>query len=357
METLPRNAHRFNQLKTLNLSHNRIEFIASNTILPINLQILILSYNNISNWLYINPTVIFQSALNLHTLDLSGNPIRAINGNDEKSLLISDSLRVLDLSDCQLTKLTGPLILTGMLNLEHFIIKSNPLLNLPDLKADKLIRFDASACKLTKLRRTVFTHMPMLTYVNLSDNHRLSLSLNGDESVESESLRWIDLAQCYMDSVVLKGFPNVTTVLLNGNSLPQLTGDTFKNNERIEYLDLSYNAITHIELSTFYGMKRLRAVDLSFNMIREFDKNTFRSNQQLTKINLSRNTIERVQRLISDSLTYLNLSWSEVLTIDKDAFDDLPKLIELDLSNNLINEFPSNMQSPLLQILDLSRCR
>lgn len=226
-----------------------------------NLRFLILAYNNISSWLAINPNKIFLSAISLHTLDLSGNPIRNPNGNEDESLLISNSLRILKMS------------------------------------------------------------------------------------------------HCYMDMIDLKGIPNVTSVLLNVNSLTKLTRDTFGNNDKIDRLDLSANAITHIESNTFDGMRKLTMLDLSFNLIREIPTETFRNNHQLKIINLSRNTIERFRRLTSDSLSSLNLSSCEVLAIDDDALNEMPRLIDLDLSKNFINEFPSDLKSPLLQILDISQCR
>lgn len=229
---------------------------------------------------------------------------------------------------------------------------------LNDLKANRLISLDVSACKLTTLRRTLFFQMPQLTYVNLSQNHRLSLYhyLN-DEYVESLTLRRIDLSNCNMNAVELKGFPNLTTVILRGNLITQLNADTFRNNTLIENLDLSYNAINHITAMAFHWLTYLRNLDLSFNMIRRIEIDTFRDNQQLTSINLSRNYIERLRLITSNSLTYLNMSWCEIIRIDGNAFDNLPELIEMDLSNNLFNELPSRLGSRLLQILDLSRCR
>lgn len=43
--------------------------------------------------------------------------------------------------------------------------------------------------------------------------------------------------------------------------------------------------------------------------------------------------------------------------IERDAFADMNELIELDLSNNLIYDFPDSLQSNSLQTLDLSMCR
>lgn len=300
---------------------------------------------------------ILESAPKLETLNLAGNPLGAFNDNDERIHLISSSLKTLDLSNCQISKINGPRMLSGLISLEHLILKSNPLHTLPDLYAIKLLSIDLSACNLTTLRRTVFSQMPMLISANLSGNHRLSLVHRNQEPVESISLRKIDLSKCNMNAVELNGFPNITSVNLNGNLITELHDDTFKNNILIENLDLSSNAISRISLMAFQWLKRLRNIDLSLNMIRQIDTNTFNFNQQIASINLSRNFIDRFRHFASKSLTYLNMSRCEITKIDDNALKDLPELIELDISRNWFNELPETLSSPLLQILDLSKCR
>lgn len=356
LQTFPPNLRRFFALETLDLSHNRIEYI-SNVEFSDNLRHLILSYNNISEWINLSPNTFLESASNLETLNLAGNPLKAFNGADDRLLLISISLKTLNLSDCQIHKITGSLMLTGLINLEHLILSSNPLYTLPDLQSNSLSTLDVSVCKLTTLRRTVFSQMPMLTFVNFSGNYRISLKQRNEEYVESVSLRQIDLSRCNMNGAELKGFPNLTTANLNGNLITELSDDTFQNNALLESLDLSSNAISRISSMTFEWLSRLRSIDLSLNMIRHIETETFANNQQLTSINLSRNFLDRFQRFVSQSLTFLNLSRCEITKIDEDALNDFPELIELDLSFNWFSELPSKFESDFLQILDLSRCR
>lgn len=344
-------------MESLDLSNNNLSSISSEADFPPNLRTLHLSYNNISDWFQLNAAVILKSALKLETLSLAGNPLHTLTGNDDRLLLISNNLKLLDLSDCKIQNIVGRKVLSGLTRLEHLILNKNPLHTLPDLYSDTLLSLDLSACKLTHLRKTVFSNMPILTYVNLSENHRLSLFHSPDDYVTSPTMRRIDLSKCNMDSVELRGFPNLTTVILRGNLINQLTANSFENNSMIENLDLSYNAINQIELESFYVLKHLRLLDLSFNMIRRIEGDTFKRNLFLTVVNLSRNYIERFQRINSLSLTYMNLSWCEILIIADDALNSLPELIELDLSNNLFSEFPIALHSNTLQILDLSRCR
>lgn len=248
-------------------------------------------------------------------------------------------------------------MLSGLVNLEHLVLSSNPLYTLPDLQAFSLQKLDVSACKLGMLRRTVFSQMPLLLFVNFSENHRITLVQRNDEHVESVSLRQIDLSMCNMNAVELKGFPNLTTANLNDNLITELTDETFQNNILLESLDLSSNAISRISALAFRWLKRLRTLDLSLNMIRKIDRDTFIDNSQLISINLSRNFIDRFRRFISKSITYMNLSRCEITRIDADAIDDLPEIIQLDLSYNWFDELPPKFGSPLLQILDLSQCR
>ena len=353
----PIELEKYSALETLDLSRNHIDSIPAGVQFPETLRFLHLAQNNISNWLNINPNTVLHSAVNLHTLNLAGNPLRSFSSLDERLILTSNSLKILDLSECKVAKITGEFVLRGLVNLEHLILARNPLHSISEIISEKLLSLDLSDCKLSFLHKTVFSQMPQLTYVNLNRNHRLSLSHTENEFVTSISLRRIDLSLCNMDAVELHGFPNLTTAILRGNLINQLAKETFQQNPLLENLDLSSNAITRIASGAFRQLQHLKNLDLSYNMIRKIERETFKENPHLTSINLSRNYIERINRIASSSLTYLNVSWCEILNIDLDAFNDLPEMIELDLSNNLFNQFPATLHSKTLQILNLSTCR
>lgn len=355
--TFPPTVNRFHALEILDLSHNQIDYIPNDVIFPDNLRNLVLSYNNFSDWMNLNPNTFLESAPNLESLNLAGNPLGDFNGVDDRYLLISGSLKLLDLSNCQIGNIMGTLMFSGLENLEHLILRSNPIYTLPDLQVTNLITLDVSSCKLATLRRTVFSNMPMLTSINFTENHRLTLIQRNGDYVESVSLRQIDLSMCNMNAVELKGFPNLTIANLSGNLITELTDDTFQNNVLLESLDLSSNSISRISLSAFKWLNRLRILDLSLNMIRQIEPETFARNSHLLSINLSRNFIDRFRRFTCKSLTYLNLSRCEITEIDNDAINDLPELIELDLSYNWFSELPLKFSSPFLQIFNLKRCR
>lgn len=236
-------------------------------------------------------------------------------------------------------------------------MSGNPLHQISDLKSTSLLGIDLSKCKLSYLQPTIFSKLPMLTYVNLSKNTKLSLTRNVGEYVKSDSLKRIDLSMCNLDAIELTGFPTLTTAILRGNLIKIIDSQTFENNTELENIDLSYNAIMGLASGSFRKIKQLKHLDLSFNVIPKIERETFKHNDLLTSINLSRNYMDTLHRITARSLTYLNMSWCGILHIEHDAFAEMYELVELDLSNNLIYDFPLSLQSDTLQTLDLSMCR
>lgn len=98
-------------LTTLELSNNHIQVIGENALQDcVNLRFLYLNKNNISNWVDINPNMLLQPALHLETLSLAGNPLTSFTTVDQSYVLTSGSLKLLDLSDCRISKITGPVL-------------------------------------------------------------------------------------------------------------------------------------------------------------------------------------------------------------------------------------------------------
>ncbi|KAG5679514.1 hypothetical protein PVAND_009077 [Polypedilum vanderplanki] len=355
---IPTQLDSFIFLQYLDMSENRIQKLKPNSLKGlITLGMLNLSKNNISSWTAINPRTLLEPAVSLRELSLAGNPLTSFTTNDENLLLVSNTLQLLDLSNCKITKVSGQQILQGMKELKHLILSGNQIRSISDIISDTLLTLDLSNNRLTNLNPTMLKEMPSLTSLNLAKNHRISLESKQGEFVTSESLRRIDLSFCNMDRVELEGFPALTTAILKGNMIRQLTAESFINNQMLENLDLSQNSINSIDANSFRKLKHLKTINLSFNMIPKIDRDTFRENELLTKLDLSRNYISRFSRLLAPQLTFLNMTWCEIMTIDHDAFSGFQELVEIDLSNNLIIDFPDTLSSDTLRTLDLSMNR
>lgn len=356
--TVPPQLENFEFLQYLDLSENRIQRLKSNSLRGlINLGMLNLSKNNISSWLAINPRTLLEPAVSLRELSLAHNPLTSFTTNDENLLLVSNTLQLLDLSYCKITKVSGSQVLQGMKDLKHLILAGNQIRSISDLVSDTLLTLDLSNNRLTSLQPTMLVGMSSLQTINLSKNHRISLHNKQDEFVSSVSLRKIDLSYCNMDNIELEGFPALTTVNLRANMIRQLDAESFLNSRMIETLDLSQNSINSINVNTFAKLKHLKSLNLSFNMIPKIERDTFKENELLTKLDLSRNYISRFNRITAPYLTLLNMTWCEIMTIDPDALTGFHELTTLDLSNNLIIDLPDTLALDNLQNLDLSMNR
>ncbi len=98
-------------LTVLDLSNNRIGTIDENALDGCtNLRFLYLNQNNISNWVDINPNTLLQPAFHLEELSLAGNPLTSFTTVDQSYVLTSSSLKLLDLSNCKISKIFGPVL-------------------------------------------------------------------------------------------------------------------------------------------------------------------------------------------------------------------------------------------------------
>lgn len=345
-------------LQYLDMSENKISRLKANSLQGlVALRLLNLSKNNISSWSAINPRNLLEPAVSLTELSLAENPLTSFSTNDDSLLIISNSLRLLDLSHCKITKVTGQQVLQGMKELKHLNLAGNHIRSVSDLISDSLMTLDLSHNRLTNLLPNMLANLPALTHIDLSRNHRISLQNKQGEYVESTALKRIDLSFCNMDNIELEGFPALMTAILKGNMIRELTRDSFINTKMLENLDLSQNAVNTVDTNTFKKLKHLKTLNLSFNMISKIERETFKENELLMKLDLSRNTITRMNRITVPNLTHLNMTWCQIQTIDPDAISGLPELVDLDLSNNLINEIPDTLASENLQTLDLSMNR
>uniref|UniRef100_A0A1L8E2N7 Putative membrane glycoprotein lig-1 n=1 Tax=Nyssomyia neivai TaxID=330878 RepID=A0A1L8E2N7_9DIPT len=354
---IPAGLQDFPQLESLDMSGNKISQLSGISLSGLhNLKTLNLGRNNISNWVDINPNTLLQPSP-LTMLNLAKNPITTFSSIEDNTILVSKTLKTLDLSDCKIVRMAGNQMLRGLPKLEHLSMAGNPLRTLSGVASDSLTTFNLVNCRLGSLTLGVFSTLPALVHVNLARNNRLSLVTKNGEYVTSDSLKRIDLSYCNMGGVEIAGFPQLTTAVLRGNMIRQLTKDSFENNIYLENLDLSFNAISYVNVGTFKDLGNLKHLDMSFNMIPRVDRDTFKNNNLLTTINLSRNYIGRFNRIQAKAVNSLNMSWCEIVAIDADALQGCPVLTELDLSNNLITSIPENLNSNSLQTLDLSMCR
>lgn len=347
---------KYDSLIYLDLSNNHIEYLDADALLGFNaLRTLILANNTINRWLNLNPNTAFMSSMSLQRLVLSGNSLETFNMDDDQQVIISESLTHLELENCAITKAGGDILMQNMPNLERLNLNKNSLGVLKTLPSKSLRVLELSSCNLQKIPRSLLAGLPALEYLKLSWN--TALQVGRSERLDSHTLNELDLSYCSLDEIDLSVLPSLQHLRLRGNMLRSLTGQTFENNSMLETIDLSRNSLRSLEAETFYKLKKLSSLDLAYNEIARLDRNVFRTNDNLVTLNLSHNVLDKFTKLISNSLRDINLSWCEIIVIDGTAFSSLSSLQKLDLSNNLIRDLPAGMRSDTLQKLDLSYCR
>ena len=116
--------------------------------------------------------------------------------------------------------------------------------------------------------------------------------------------------------------PSLEKLVLSGNQIAELEPGTFQTLKILTGLALSNNRLTHLQIGTFTGLTELQHLDLSNNHLLTVDNNTFKGLQSLKHLYLNNNRLSTVP-------------WG------------LPMLEWLDLSSNLLQNFPEDFKSDL----------
>ncbi|XP_030371789.1 insulin-like growth factor-binding protein complex acid labile subunit [Scaptodrosophila lebanonensis] len=345
-------------LMYLDLSNNRISQLDAGALIGFtSLRTLLLANNSIVNWSQLNPSETFWYATNLKHLNLSGNRLDSFINEDASQQLSSQSLTHLDLSSCGISVVGGDHLNSHLPNLERLILSNNKLTQISTLHSDSLRLLDLSNCSLQRVNSMFIAALPSLEQLYLSYNSQLQFGSRDEDLIIAYSLRQLDASYSNLDDIDLRGLPALTNVRLRGNLLRSVDSRTFENNTQLEFLDLSENMVRLIGAGAFNGLKRLKQLNLAYNEIARLDRNVISSNDVLLDLNLSHNVIQKLTKIVSNSVRFINMSWCEITAIDSMAFSGLSAIQHLDLSHNLIGDVPSLMHSETLRSLDLSNCR
>lgn len=354
ISVFPENLKRFYNLVTLDVSSNQLKELPENAFHNLTkLELLNLSRNEFEEWFNLSPNDVLQQTTNLKILDLSHNKFKTLGNLANQELLISPSLETLLLNDCEIQSVHGRSPLSGLINIRVLKLKNNPLVRIQNLVSSTLKSLYVSNCLLTTIDHNDLLYLPSLVYLSLSHNYRLDLS-SASSDLFSDSLRYLDISYCNILQPHLQGFPNLRKAIVHHNMIRYLRSNEFKNNSKLEHLDLSYNNIGSLRSDTFKGLNILKHLDLSWNEIANVPEDTLLEMPLLTYINLSRNYLTRVGHLRSLSVNTVDMSQCEINTVGKDSFEGLQSLTDINLSRNLLSHIPDSISSNTLQYLNLN---
>ncbi|XP_059482717.1 leucine-rich repeat-containing protein 15-like [Neocloeon triangulifer] len=176
-------------------------------------------------------------------------------------------------------------------------------------------------------------HCPNLVLLNLKNNPGLKLPEN-KPFLKSHSIQEIDLSECGVTHVYQQSFAKL---------------------QRVTFISLEHNAIEYIHPEAFSNLPYLEELNLSFNSIINVPQNLPLSLQIL---GLRGNPEFNVSSLIdlnpNLAITELDISQCNIDKLPIDLFYNLPELINLNISNNLLTNLYSPFVLRQLRYLDIS---
>jgi Leucine-rich repeat (LRR) protein len=328
----------------------------------------------------------FTGMNNLRKLDLSNNWIDWI---DTKSFTGLPALKYIDMSS-NLLNSTQPNVFANFTNLETLILRANQIKIVHsgsfDEIGESLVNLDLSKNKLQFIKKFYFCNLSKMKVLDLASNSISSIEVKSFLNLRSLTILYLGdnclfkispqlfinqkiLTQLYLDSNLLTNvemiffnLPNLTYLNLAKNLIYQLTNQTFKGLNSLVNLNLSSNFIKSLNRS-LVSIKSLRSIDLSNNKIQNaqdqfnldesvstyeyFLRNTSIELIRNIKFNssckldlgfndLSREICNIPFKEMTDHLIQLGLRRTGFHGYAVNALNSLTKLIQIDLSDNLI---------------------
>lgn len=307
-------------------------------------------------------------------------------------------LEILQLNNCNISAITG---LGSVPKLKKLYLDSNQITEIDRGQlsgAPNLRLFEATDNQIESISEKAFEGNLLLYWLDLGRNRIGGLPWGCFEGLTS--LVSLVLSHNMIDDIrgVFQGLEGLSTLDLSFNEIREIHDLTFERTTNLEKLYLQNNKIENLARTAFDHCSRLKSIDLSNNLLKSFhfdlpseqfasfniafnDLSEFALTSRLEhlsdlKIHAQNNSISTVfvqegipvtelylhhnqlKSLISltklYSLTVLNLRGNDLseVTTDLEAFKNLQRLAELDLSHTRINK---NYLQVLFQLENLNR--
>ncbi|KFU86647.1 PH domain leucine-rich repeat-containing protein phosphatase 2, partial [Chaetura pelagica] len=378
---------RFSQLKSLNLSHNRLgEF-------PVSLcEISTLTELNVScNGLHDLPSQI-DKLLNLQTFWLDGNFLTSLP--EELGSLQQLSCLGLSFNNfCELPAICEKLVLLDKLSLAGNLLETLDLAALTRMSHIKSV--DLRLNNLKRAAADTLEGNKSVTYLDLRDNQMTDLDLSSLGSLEQlhcerNRLEELTLSGCSLralhannnslTTVNIYPVPGQLTCLELSHNQLQCVPDWACEAKKLEVLDVSYNLLVELPsriLSSLSLRKlmvghnclqtlppllehiSLEVLDLQHNLLTKLPETLFVKALNLRYLNASANSLESLPSACAgeESLSMLQLLYLTNNNLTDDCIPVLvghPSLRILHLANNNLQTFPASKLSKLEHLEELN---
>ena len=258
---------RSHQLKTLDLSHNRLQLVADFVFERLFwLERLRLNDNRITGEI---GRYAFFGLPNLTNLNLSRNEL---SGLGDRAFDYNGKLAALWLHSNDIARI-HPDALAGLSDLRALSLSDNALTELPEGVFSGL-----TGLQHLWLYRNRLSHLSAGLFAGLLELKTLSLSANGLDALPDglfsdlaalEQLWLIDNRLATISGRTFAGLANIRSLSLSGNALRNLPNGAFAELGNLEDLWLYGNDIREIQGGAFDGLANLRFLDISDNPLSE----------------------------------------------------------------------------------------
>ncbi|CAG9772395.1 unnamed protein product [Ceutorhynchus assimilis] len=334
----------------VNLGYNDINTIKFNKsgYIEINLRLLDLSHQSSKP----NLNIFFTNKLNFafEKLILADNEIEHLTENITS---FSNYYRSGDFSNCSLTTINNFNLHHSYTNSVNFSYNNLKTINESTFAECSIETVDLSFNQIDDVN-LVFENA-LISKLNLSSNKISELSSFGFASLE-----WLDLSfnNLKLNNYSFANCLGLTTLNLSSSNISQIEDLAFMNLSSLTYLNLNNNSIQYLNANIFKPLKAIEEISLNNNQLTIIDEYVF-SFLPLNSLNINENRIGSIQPNAFYNLSniqIINMNYNnEKLSIEIEAFSNLPLLREVYLKHSNIHEITSDIFSnvPKLAILDI----
>lgn len=147
-----------------------------------------------------------------------------------------------------------------------------------------------------------------------------------------------------------RGLQQLETITISDTHIVELDRSAFNGLTYLFTVNLTRNGLQDIHLNTFQNNTQLGLLTIAGNPLRHMldlkSRHYLLHSSSMTEFDFSNNGIVKLKRSafakMSD-LNFINLHGNKLREIDSKLFDTLDSLIEVNLSDNLLNDLPLDL--------------
>ncbi|CAH2310864.1 podocan isoform X1 [Pelobates cultripes] len=241
-------------------------------------------------------------------------------------------------------------------NVEVLIMSSNFLKYVPRNLPPALNKLHLKNNKLEKIPLGAFSTLSDLRELYLQNNLLTNEGMNNETFGKLNRLEYLDLSSNNLTHIP-GGLPrNIVILHLEKNNIRSISKDVLTQIRNLEYLLLHNNKLRAkgIHADAFLGLKKLHTVHMYNNLLEKVPAGLPRRVKTLMLLHNQISSISKSDFATTYFLEDLNLSYNKIMssTVHRDAFKKLRQLKTLEMSGNSLKSVPYGLPKNL-EILKL----